>query len=98
MAVYTVFLALGLGVAIRPVFDLKESGYFKYYCDEGDGEIIKGKDFVGVKLDEVNVTEVGGYEEPEEEVLKYLGGKWLKVNWLTEPVSKNVNFVHLTVR
>lgn len=92
MAVYSVFLALGLSMDIRPILDLKDNWFFgRRYKRE------RGLDFVGDQLKPIETTETGGYEEGYEEVLDSFKGGWLKINWLTEPVSNNVGFVHLTV-
>lgn len=87
MVVYTVFLALDLDVSVRPILDARIFGD----SVEGDGHS------VGNKLQEVLTTETGGYEESEQEIVQEYGGKWLNVNWLTEPANKNVGYVHLTV-
>ncbi|KAJ4299289.1 hypothetical protein N0V90_004533 [Kalmusia sp. IMI 367209] len=98
MAVYSVFLALGLNVCIRPVLDLFPSEFFREWewAKSYEQDECADKDFIGLGLKELQVSEIGILEEPPENILGYWGGDWLKVNWLTQPTKKNINFVHLT--
>ncbi|KAF2795417.1 hypothetical protein K505DRAFT_382401 [Melanomma pulvis-pyrius CBS 109.77] len=90
MAVYSIFLALGLDISVRPILSLEDNWFFDFYD-------INDQNYVGDKLRQIKLTEAGNYEdEDSNEILREFGGKWLKVNWLTHPTSKNVGFVHMT--
>ncbi|KAF2649770.1 hypothetical protein K491DRAFT_683553 [Lophiostoma macrostomum CBS 122681] len=104
MAVYSVFKALGLKMSVRPIFDL---GNFyddddDYYGssdgeEEDDHSIKQTGSFILNSCGGVCVTEVGGGEESNEEILQAASGRWLKVNWLTDPSAfSEISFVHLT--
>ena len=58
----------------------------------------QGCHYVGRCLEETVLTNTCDFDcDYFEELPGEFGGKWLKVNWLTQPVSKNVGFVHWTV-
>lgn len=97
MAVYSVFLALGLNISIRPVLELDEEELMGYYDDELEDKHFPENNFVASKLKPLVVSDVGGDGSDIVKTIESFGGEWLDVNWLNSAKHENIGFVHLKV-
>ncbi|KAF1969278.1 hypothetical protein BU23DRAFT_591683 [Bimuria novae-zelandiae CBS 107.79] len=99
MAVYSVFLAIGLHISVRPVLEFSLRDEYDDYYDMDDEDPATDdcaeKNFIGRQLKSLVVSDAGGYEESRKEVLESYGGEWLNVNWLTNAKHKNIGYVHM---
>ncbi|KAF2734385.1 hypothetical protein EJ04DRAFT_576923 [Polyplosphaeria fusca] len=95
MAVFAVFQALHLKVAIRPVFDLDDFELGMNYDDE-DSEP-RQWDLIGMNLSQPCFTDRGGGDgEDPEYILAEANGERLQICWLTQPKNPSLGMVHLT--
>jgi len=112
LAVYSVFKALGLKVDIRAVLDpssedsdeehCSDSG--EEYCCDSDEEHYTGRKindsknrcFLRRNYGDIEITEVGGFEESKYEICQAFASQEVEVTWLTQPVWRELGMVHLT--
>lgn len=100
MAIYSVLFSLGLEIEIRPVLNVEpEDEYDEYdeYSDTTCQDDRHDMNFIARQLKPIQISEVGGCEESQREIVEEYGGEWLKVNWLNQPQHKGIGYVHLTV-
>ena len=95
MAVYSVFLALGLEISVRPILDKgADHSDNDFRRDDSEDDL----DYVGKELSEPITTDIGDEGDTMDEVYNAFGGDQVQVNWLTQPIWDNLGLVHLTVR
>ncbi|KAF2192854.1 hypothetical protein K469DRAFT_692973 [Zopfia rhizophila CBS 207.26] len=90
MVIYSIFLALGLQVSVHPILDHKCDYEYRYLkechdrCETEDEETRSffTHNYVGKKLEEVVVTEAGGYEESYKEIARLSYGNEPGINTL----------------
>jgi hypothetical protein len=108
MAVYSIFVALGLETTVRPVLEHDERWFEDEELDEMDesedesisATNIFDRAFVRDDLTEVVTSYEGGYDgDSYRDIIESFHGREMRVNWLThlKKQNRNIGMVHLTV-
>lgn len=109
MAVYSIFVALGLEITVRPVLEYSESWFEEeeqYWSEDDSMSLVSNPEmdifdraFVGDNLTEVVVSCAGDEGDNYRDIIDSFDAREMGVNWLTRrsEQNRNIGMVHLTV-